>query len=153
MCFFIKKVFTIGKFCDIIISSHKVNIGNSLTRISNFCFGDCTELNNVTIGTNVITIGSYAFRNCSNLHSISLPKNVEVIEDGAFYCCSNLSDIIINNDSINIGSHVFADTSGNLNIKFDGTVTRWKQLINSKTFYTVNYVCNCIDGVVKKQPK
>lgn len=68
-------------------------IGNSVTKISDNMFKDCTALKKVTIGSNVKSIGKYAFSGCRNLTSVKIPYRVASIGQKAFYGCSRLSKV------------------------------------------------------------
>ncbi len=94
-------------------------IGNGITHIGNYSFGDLANLNAVTfeatstlqsIGENAFqscaglasitlpesltSIGEGAFQNCG-LTSIDIPANVTTIEDIAFYGCSSLANATV----------------------------------------------------------
>ena len=65
-----------------------------VTRIGNFAFIDCKELDTVIIPEGVTSIGNTAFGN-SSVKSIVIPKNVKSIERFAFSHCKNLEFIVI----------------------------------------------------------
>ncbi len=47
------------------------------------------------IGNGVTSIGSWAFGNCSSLKSVTIPDSVTSIGNSAFYNCTSLSSITI----------------------------------------------------------
>lgn len=53
----------------------KINLGNHVTHIPDFCFWGCTQLKNIDL-TNVTSIGSYAF-SYSGIESIKWPAGAE----------------------------------------------------------------------------
>lgn len=64
---------------------------DSITRIGNFAFYDCTNLKNVLLSKNVISIGDFAFNNCIGLEKIIIPNSVISIGDCAFDSCDDLT--------------------------------------------------------------
>ena len=68
-----------------------VTIGNSVTSIGNYAFGDCSSLTSVTIGNSVTSIGYNAFDDCSSLTSVTIPNSVTSIGDNAFEYCYGLT--------------------------------------------------------------
>ena len=71
-----------------------VVIGDSVTSIGDQAFAECKSLTSVVIGDSVTSIGKYAFRYCSSLTSITIPNSVTSIGNQAFYGCSNLVEAI-----------------------------------------------------------
>ena len=65
------------------------------TKIENYAFEYCTNLNFIEIPNSVTRIGEGAFYNCSSLESITIPNSVTYIGDMAFNGCSNLISITI----------------------------------------------------------
>lgn len=51
-----------------------VTIPDTVVRINEYAFSDCTLLQNVSIPPSVSNYGSYAFRNCTSLKSITFEK-------------------------------------------------------------------------------
>ncbi|MBQ5353524.1 MAG: leucine-rich repeat domain-containing protein, partial [Alistipes sp.] len=78
-----------GKFYKAKFS--EVIIGNSVTRIGDNAFHDCSSLTSVTIGNRVTEIGNFAFRSCSSLTNVTIPDSVTKIEDCAFEHCYSLT--------------------------------------------------------------
>lgn len=70
-------------------------IPNSVTRIWDWAFDECSSLTSITIPNSVSIIGLAAFCGCSSLASITIPKSVRIIGNGAFQGCSGLSSIIV----------------------------------------------------------
>ena len=69
----------------------KIVIPNSVTRIGDDAFKDCTSLISVNIPNSVTNIGFHAFFNCTSLTSINIPSSVTSIEIGVFVGCTNLT--------------------------------------------------------------
>ena len=64
---------------------------------------------NTTIPNSVKRIGDYAFYECSNLKSVVLPNGLQEIGIGAFNKCEKLETVIIPNTVKDIGFDAFAD--------------------------------------------
>jgi hypothetical protein len=100
-----------------------------VTRIGQWAFRDCSNLQSVVIPNSVMSIGHEAFVGCglqnivlpssvksigalaflwnTNLQSIGIPNSVTTIEVGAFHGCTNLQDIVIPNSVKTIGTQAF----------------------------------------------
>lgn len=70
-----------------------VNIGDNVTTIPNYTFGDCNKLTNVTIPKSVTSIGSSAFFGCKGLTNITIPNSVTSIGSSAFKECYKLVEV------------------------------------------------------------
>ena len=71
----------------------KVIIPDSIRKIGDYAFYNCTSLTSIVIPDSVTSIGSYAFYNCTSLTSITIPDSVTSIGYGAFYNCTSLKDV------------------------------------------------------------
>lgn len=87
-----------------------VVIPDSVTHIGRQAFGSCYALKNVTIPDSVKIIDVCAFTCCKSLTSIDIPYGVTTIQTSAFYYCQNLSRVTIPDSVTYIGSLVFSDT-------------------------------------------
>ena len=65
-------------------------IPNSVTRVGDNAFSDCSGLTSITIPESVKSIGSYAFQRCSSLKSITIPNSVKKIGEAPFEGCTSL---------------------------------------------------------------
>jgi len=97
-------------------------IPESVVRIADGAFEDCTFIEEVYITGNVSEVGFDAFRNCSaletvefseglkeiksgmfgycnNLESVNIPASVEEIDESAFSACSSLTEINVNTEN------------------------------------------------------
>lgn len=57
-----------------------MKIPESVTKIGNFAFQNCTGLTSVTIPASVTKLGQGAFRNCPNLKDIYISKDSPLAE-------------------------------------------------------------------------
>ena len=115
-----------------------ITIPDSVTRICNYAFYNCTGLTSVTIGNSVTSIGNSAFYDCSDLTSVTIPNSVTRIDNYAFYGCTSLTEIDFSThttvptlEAIN----AFSNTSANLAIKVPSTLLdEWKAATNWSTY-------------------
>ena len=70
-------------------------IGDCVTRISDYAFRYLTSLTSVTIGDNVANIGEQAFRECTGLTSVIIGSGVTYIGGRAFLSCYSLGSVTI----------------------------------------------------------
>ena len=98
-------------------------IGDDVTSIGGYAFGDCTALTSVTIGNSVTSIGDYAFQGCTGLTSVTIPNSVTSIGERAFEGCSGLTSVTIGNSVTSIGSSAFSGCSGLTSVTIPNSVT------------------------------
>ena len=91
-------------------ASGHITIPNSVTRIGDSAFRDCTALTSITIPNSVTRIERDAFGGCTGLTSITIPNSVTSIERGTFAGCSSLTSITIPNSVTSIEGGTFAGT-------------------------------------------
>lgn len=85
-----------------------VVLNNTVKKIEDRAFLDCTGLNGIISLPEVTTIGAHAFENCSNLTGIAELKSVQTIGDSAFENCSKMSgDLSFPSTLTSIGSSAF----------------------------------------------
>lgn len=85
-----------------------VNIPNTVTYIGGYAFYSCGSLVSVNIPDGVTAIGTSAFYECEKLKSIDLPNSVVSIGDNAFYSCDLLANIHLSDNLQSIGEKAFA---------------------------------------------
>ena len=88
-----------------------ITIPNSVTSIGNSAFLGCDGLTSVTIGNSVTSIGEKAFESCSGLTSVTIGNSVTSIGNQALYNCSTLTSVTIPNSVTSIGWGAFGDCS------------------------------------------
>lgn len=64
-----------------------------LTRIREYTFSNCQNLENIVIPDSVTSIDKYAFYKCNTLSSVEIPSSVTSIGDNAFEECNSLTKI------------------------------------------------------------
>ena len=106
-------------------------IPNSVTKIGNYAFYNCTSLSSVTIPNSVTSIGSSAFSGCTGLTSVTIPNSVTSIDWYAFYGCTGLTSVTIPNSVTSIRNYVFSGCTGLTSVTIPESVTS----IGDKAFY------------------
>lgn len=86
-------------------------IPNSVTNIYQYAFDGCTGLTSVEFGNSITTIGEHAFSGCSSLTALVLPNSVTTIGQGAFGKTGIIS-VVIPNSVTSIGNYAFQNCSG-----------------------------------------
>ena len=103
-----------GSVCSIIgrnafnylINITSVNIPNSVTKIDNYAFKDCSALAQITIPNSVIEIGDSAFIR-TGLTSVVIPDGVTTILNSCFQNCTSLTSVTFNGSIAKINSRAF----------------------------------------------
>lgn len=62
----------------------KVVIPEGTTRIGNYAFYDCVNIEEVIIPSSVVSIGTYAFSGCTDLFCVKVPESVTSVGNEAF---------------------------------------------------------------------
>ena len=88
-----------------------VPIPDSVTKIDDWAFENCSSLQSVTIPDSVTTIGDMAFSGCSSLHSVTIGNCVTTIGNSAFYNCSSLQSVTIPYSVTESGAEAFEGTA------------------------------------------
>ena len=124
-----------------------VEVGNSISSISDNTFSNCSNLTSVVLANTVKSLGWYSFYNCSNLANITMSNNLSNIGFYAFQSCSNLSSITIDSDIANIGLQAFLYCNSLTNITFSN---KNKEAVQNMTHYswglTQGCIVHCTDG-------
>ena len=124
-------------------------IPNNIKSIGKYAFTCCYNLTSVTIGNNITSIGECSFEHCYSLTSIEIPDNVREISWHTFSDCPRLTYVNIPTSVRRIDEYAFFECK-NLNISYAGTTTQWQNLAGN-AFQGATYICNCIDGILKKE--
>ena len=77
-----------------------VVISNGITRIDEYTFCDCVNMEKVKIADTVTAIGYYAFLNCDKLSTVDISKNITNIASfNPFADCDSLKQIRVSNQN------------------------------------------------------
>ncbi len=101
-----------------------VTFPSSLTWIGYWAFEGCSGLTSLTFPSSLTWIGDAAFRNCSGLTSLSFPPGLTRIKDSAFSGCSGLTSLTFPSSLTTIGSSAFSGCSGLTSLTFPPGLTR-----------------------------
>ena len=85
----------------------KVTLGETVTKISQYAFKDCINLENVVISNSVQEINSGAFQNCERLSTIDFPNGLKEIEQFLLYGCRSLKTVNLPSSITSIGFSAF----------------------------------------------
>lgn len=80
-----------------------------VTRINDYAFTYCSNLNTVTFSNSLTYIGKSAFRYCTSLTRVELPDSLTNIQEMAFDGCSNLTYVYLPKSVLTIGQYAFDD--------------------------------------------
>lgn len=85
-----------------------INLPDTLKRINNHTFCDCSKLEKISIPMSVSgTIGKSAFYRCSSLTEITIPEGVLELREYAFDNCSNLAVVRLADSIEKLGYEAF----------------------------------------------
>ncbi len=84
----------------------KINIPNGVTLIGTNAFSGCTKLKKITLPSTLEEIGMYAF-DAVSAEKLEIPESVNKIGDFAFAQCDTLKEITINSNNIEIAETAF----------------------------------------------
>ena len=98
-------------------------VPNSVTKIEDSAFSECSSLESITIPDTVTEIGIMAFFGCSRLKSITIPGSIKKISVLAFTLCSSLESITISDGVTVIGYAAFSECFSLESITLPDTVT------------------------------
>lgn len=73
-----------------------VKFPNSLKKIGNDAFIQCTDLTGIQFGNGLECIEKNAFASCRGLEEVVFPDSLRVIESQAFIGCSKLKNVMFN---------------------------------------------------------
>ena len=85
---------------QLLVGCKSTIIPNSITRIGDAAFSDCSSLTSIAIPSSVTSIGDWAFSCCFSLTTITISNGVTNIGEHAFYACGALTAINIENNPI-----------------------------------------------------
>ena len=82
----------------------KINLPNTVEKISDGAFSGCYGLSSIILPNSVTSIGRYAFNGCIKLQSICIPEKVKSLESGTFSSCSALEEVFLPEGLVSLGS-------------------------------------------------
>ncbi len=106
----------------IVKTSSVYTIPNSVTKIDDNAFANCSNLTSVTIPNSVTSMGVGAFYRCSGLQNVIIPNSLTSINDGTFYGCSGMTSITIPGSVTSIGIEAFEECTNLTNVTIPNSV-------------------------------
>lgn len=100
-----------------------VKLPENLQKIEVNTFYKCSNLNSIEIGSKLKEIGTNAFMNCKALETINIPNSVTSIGSQCFYQCTSLKSITLSNTLNTVGHHCFALCDKLTTITFPPSIT------------------------------
>ncbi|MBP5665098.1 MAG: leucine-rich repeat domain-containing protein [Clostridia bacterium] len=85
----------------------EVEIVNSVTRIGDYAFANCTSISSIEIPNGVVSIGWGAFSGCTSLASVEIQDSVMSLGNYAFHGCTSLASVEISDSVTRLGEYVF----------------------------------------------
>lgn len=120
----------------------KVEMPDSVTSIGTKSFSGCTSLADITLSKNLVSLGAYAFRKCTSLKSINLPKK---LVDIGYYDGMTSTSAYPFTDCNNLETYTYDDGATNIpNYVFANTGL--KSIIIPKTIASIGVKAfsNCV---------
>lgn len=84
-----------------------VVIPNSVSRIGDYAFANCTGIELLNLGSGVENIGECAFSDCYKVASLTLPKSLKTIGVKTFYRCESITTLTVPSSVTGIGTEAF----------------------------------------------
>ena len=100
----------------------------SFTVIPKECFGYFDNipandaLKSIVIPESVEKIDDYAFRNCTSLNKVEMSSGIKEIGHEAFFNCQLLKNIFLPENNLVLGKRIFALCNKNFKVKFDNQI-------------------------------
>lgn len=106
-------------------SIESYSVSDSVKKILNMAFYNCSKLKDIVIGKNVIVICGGAFSDCYELTRVDIPQGVKSIAQQAFAECVSMSSISLPNTIRSIGYSAFSNCNSIENIYYGGDISQW----------------------------
>ena len=84
-----------------------VTLPDTVNKITNDSFADCSQLESITFGNALVIIGEGAFCRCGNLKSVYIPDSVTNIGQYAFAYCEKLTSVRLSENISLLDNGVF----------------------------------------------
>lgn len=118
---------------------YKIEIPDTLTRIDDYEFENCTNLKGITLSESIAYIGEGAFKGCTKLKSISIPSKITKINSNTFENCIALRSINLPSKLGELGDKVFYSCISLENVNWvgekDNTASSSLTSLGSSVFY------------------
>lgn len=106
----------------------EVYISDGVTEIGDSVFGGCRKLTTISIPDSVVDIGENAFDCCRSLVNVVLPNGLSQISDNMFVYCDSLTSVTIPESVTSIGIQAFYGCDELKDVFFSGTKEQWNKI-------------------------
>ncbi|MGI6359509.1 MAG: leucine-rich repeat protein [Acholeplasmatales bacterium] len=100
----------------------EVIITDTIGKVDDHAFRDCSSITSITLPNTVTSIGAYSFSG-TGITNIEIPSDVTKIDYGAFWNCSSLTNITIPNGITSISNYLFYNCSSLASIEVPNSIT------------------------------
>lgn len=107
----------------------KITLPNSLKKIDEYAFINCTRLREISIPGSVEEIGDYALSRCSSLTSVTFQEGIQTI-GCCLTGCSKLTYVVLPQSVTRISYSTFNDCSSLSDIYYAGSKAEWSNIYN-----------------------
>ncbi len=118
----------------------KVEVGNRISFLSNYCFYYCSSLKSITLPKEVTDLGNYTFEYCYSLKNVNIPIGVASMPFYGFSNCYSLESVSIPSEVSSLNSYTFEHCSTLRSIIIPSKVT-------STQNYTFGY-CSVLQSII-----
>ncbi len=106
-----------------------VTMPDSVIRIGDNAFFDCSHLENIVLSKNLLYIGEGAFSNCKALQEVDCGNSLTYIGGRAFQFCTKLSKINLPETLQSIGDRAFQGCNNLLQVFYTGGQKEWETIL------------------------
>ena len=123
-----------------------VEIRGEITKVGNYCFYQCNNLEALVLPASIKTIGKYAFENCFTLGSVDFPDGLETIDNNAFEDCRSIRQVVLPDSVTTLGQRAFNNCMKMKTLVLSQNLT---DISNAFTYCSQIRTVTIPDGVVK----
>ncbi len=113
---------------ELVIGCDNTIIPDTVTKIGDFAFANCKDMESIVIPNSVTGIGSSAFNECYSLKTIEIPESVTYINPYTFKGCTYLESVILP-VNINFAWYSFEHCYNLRDVYYRGTEAQWRNII------------------------
>ncbi len=104
-----------------------ITIPDTVKKIKDYTFYNCTSLTSVTIPNSVTSISNSAFEVCYNLEKLTI--KTEKIPTGTFEDCRSLKKIFFSKNLKTVYNTAFKNSNGITDVYYEGTEEEWQKVL------------------------
>ena len=100
------------------INLTSLSLGNNISHIRDRAFYECKGLAEINLPEQLTSLGNDVFYGCENITEVKFPQNLYSIGDKAFYECKSLVEINLPEQLTSLGNYVFYGCENITEVKF-----------------------------------